>query len=263
VIRKYLRLFRIQLRISVASAMAYRANFLIEGVFGIANAALTLLPLIVVYGERDTFNGWDESSALVVMAYFQALHAVLDGVISPSLVDLVERIRSGSFDYVLLKPVDAQAMVSTSHYEPWNVFDLLFAIGIAVYAFWRRGYAPSSGALALGLALFVVGALAMYALWIVCASLAFWVGRLDNLIYLAGAIFDTARWPVAFLPGIWRLVFTFVVPVAVMTTFPAMALLGILHVRQIVGTIVGAAVLLAVSRLVWRAAIRSYTSASS
>ena len=67
------------------------------------------------------------------------------------------------------------------------------------------------------------GALAMYSLWIACAAASFWVVRLDNLMYLLAAIFDTARWPVQVFPGLWRAVFTFVVPIAVMTTFPAMA----------------------------------------
>src|SRR6185503_14233380 len=71
-VTKYLRLFRIQMGISVAQAFAYRANFLIEGVFGIANGFLALVPLIVVYESRKSFGGWDYPSALVVMAYFQA-----------------------------------------------------------------------------------------------------------------------------------------------------------------------------------------------
>jgi ABC-2 type transport system permease protein len=262
-VSKYLRLLAIQLRISLASAMAYRANFLIEGVLSAAWLALTLLPLIVLYGKRDAVNGWDLPSALVVMAYFTGLRAVLEGMISPSLVDLVERIRSGSFDYVLLKPIDAQAVVSASRYEPWKAFDLLGAIGIAIYAFWRRGTPPSPGDIALGLALFVAGAAAMYALWIVCAAASFWVGRLDNLMYLLGSIFDAGRWPVRVLPGIWRIIFTFVIPIAVMTTFPAMALLGTLDAPRALATIGGAIVMLIVSRLVWRSAIRSYTSASS
>ena len=36
----------------------------------------------------------------------------------------------------------------------------------------------------------------MYSLWILAAALAFWVVRMDNLTYLLGAIFDTARFPV-------------------------------------------------------------------
>src|SRR5262249_38491385 len=118
---RYLRLLAIPLRVRLASAMAYRANFLIEGVMSLVWVALTLLPLTVVFGSRPTVAGWDAWSALIVMAYFLAVNAVIAGIISPSLVDLVEKIRSGSFDYVLLKPVDAQAMISASRYEPWRV----------------------------------------------------------------------------------------------------------------------------------------------
>src|SRR5688500_9178049 len=109
--RRYLGLFAVQLRISVASAMAYRANFVIEGVMSLVWMTITLIPLAVVYESRASVAGWDAPSALIVMAYFMAVRAVLEGMITPSLVDLVEKIRHGSFDYVLLKPVDAQVMV--------------------------------------------------------------------------------------------------------------------------------------------------------
>ncbi|HEY0480900.1 MAG TPA: ABC-2 family transporter protein [Kofleriaceae bacterium] len=261
---RYLRLFALQLRVSAASAMAYRANFLIQGAMSLLWTALALLPLIVVFGQRDQLAGWSAPAALILMAYFLAVRAVMEGMISPSLVDLVEKIRSGSFDYVLLKPIDAQAMISASHYEPWRVFDLLGAIAIVIYAFAQPGAPPLSlPHLALGIALFVAGVLAAYALWILCAAASFWVVRLDNLMYLLGAIFDIARWPVDIFRGGWRFVFTFVIPVAVMTTFPAEGLLGRLHAGKIAAIFGGTLALLALSRLVWRTAIRSYTSASS
>ncbi len=260
---RYLRLAAVQLRISAAQAIAYRADFLIEGVMAAAWMAIALLPQLVLYSDRKSVAGWDAPSALVVISYFMGVRAVLEGVVSPSVVDLVERIRNGAFDYVLLKPVDAQAMISASRYEPWKIFDLLGAVGVAVYAFYLRGEAPDAGGLALGLALFVSGVLAMYSLWIVCAAASFWVVRLDNLTYLLGAIFDTGRWPVQVFRGAWRFIFTFVIPVALMTTFPAMALLGRLDARTAAFTLGGSAVMLVISRLVWRAAIRNYTSASS
>jgi ABC-2 type transport system permease protein len=260
---RYLRLFLVQMRISVAAGMAYRADFLLEGVMAIAWMALTLLPLFVLYTGRKDVAGWDAPSAMIVIAYFLAVRAVLEGVVSPSFVDLVERIRSGAFDYVLLKPVDAQAIVSASRFEPWKIFDLIGAIALVIYAFAKLGHPPALVDLGLGLVLFVAGVLAMYSLWILCAAASFWVVRLDNLTYLLGAIFDTARWPVQVFRGLWRFVFTFVIPVAVMTTFPAMALLGRLDPQTALATIGGSLSLLVVSRLVWRTAIRSYTSASS
>jgi ABC-2 type transport system permease protein len=259
-----LRLFALQFRVSAASGMAYRANFLIQGAMSVAWTVLNLVPLIVVFAQRDEIaRGWDRPSALIVMAYFTGVHAVIEGTISPSMQDLVEKIRSGAFDYVLLKPVDAQAMVSASRYEPWRVFDLLAAIAVAVYALAQRAEPPAAVDVALGIILFGAGVLATYALWMVCAAMSFWVGRLDNLMFLLGSIFDVARWPVQVFRGAWRFVFTFVIPVAVMTTFPAMALLGRLGAAEMLATAGGALLLLVLSRVIWRTAIRSYTSASS
>lgn len=260
---KYVRLATLQLKISAATGMAYRADFVIAGLMALATMGMTLLPLFVLFQDRESVAGWDQPSALVLMAYFLGLRAVLEGMISPSIIDLMERIRSGAFDYVLLKPVDAQVMISTSRFDPWKILDLIGAVGLAVYALWLRGETPAITDIALGILMFLSGVLAMYGLWIVCASTAFWVVRLDNLTFLLGAIFDVARWPVQVFRGVWRIVFTIVIPVAVMTTYPAMALLGRLDAQTAFATFGGAVVLLAISRLVWRAAIRSYTSASS
>ena len=257
------RLALVQLRISSSAAMAYRGDFVLQGAMELVSMSLVLLPVLVLYAGRETVAGWDLPSALIVMAYFIALRGVLECVVSPSLVDLIERIRSGAFDYVLLKPVDAQAMISTSRFEPWKVFDVLGGLGVAVYAFALRGQPPAILDVALGIVMFAGGVIAMYSIWIVCAAASFWVVRIDNLMYLLGAIFDTARWPVHVFRGVWRIVFTFAIPVAVMTTYPAMSLLGRLDASTAVASLAGSLGLLAISRLVWRAAIRSYTSASS
>jgi len=58
-----------------------------------------------------------------------------------------------------------------------------------------------------------------------------------------------------------RAIFTFVVPLALMTTYPAQALLGTLPVSTRVATFAGAVVLFAVARAVWKASIARYTSA--
>ena len=54
-----------------------------------------------------------------------------------------------------------------------------------------------------------------------------------------------------------------VIPVAVMTTYPAMALLGRLSAATALFSVGVAIAMLVGSRMVWRAAIRNYTSASS
>ena len=66
----------------------------------------------------------------------------------------------------------------------------------------------------------------LYSLWILVVSAAFFVVKVDNLSFLFLSIFDAARWPVSVFNGFWRFLFTVVIPLALMTTFPAEALLG-------------------------------------
>jgi ABC-2 type transport system permease protein len=101
-------------------------------------------------------------------------------------------------------------------------------------------------------------------MWILVVSAAFFVVKVDNLSFLLESIFDAARWPADVFQGILRLVFTFVLPLAIMTTFPARALLGKnFGPVDVVGALVGALAFAAFSRLVWRRSIGRYTSASS
>ena len=72
----------------------------------------------------------------------------------------------------------------------------------------------------------VAAVVVLYSLWILTVSAAFYVVRIDNLSQLFNAVFDAARWPVDVFSRVLQFVFTFVVPLAVMTTIPARALLG-------------------------------------
>jgi ABC-2 type transport system permease protein len=83
------------------------------------------------------------------------------------------------------------------------------------------------------------------------------------LTVLFGAVFDAARWPSSVFRGMLHVLFTFVIPLTVMTTFPADALLGRATLAEVLGACGGAVIALGISRLVWTRAIGHYTSASS
>ena len=60
-----------------------------------------------------------------------------------------------------------------------------------------------------------------------------------------------------------RIVFTFVFPLALMTTYPALALLGRLAPSTALAALAGGLAFAAVARRVWQRALGMYTSASS
>jgi ABC-2 type transport system permease protein len=260
---RYLRLLGVQLRASISAAMQYRVEFLVQGVFSLFWTAWSIVPLLVVFDRRATVAGWSFEEALVVVGWFTLMKGVLEGAVNPSLSAVVEQIRNGTLDFVLLKPADAQFLVSTARFAPWRAADVLAGLALFGVAFHRMGRLPGPGDVAVSLLLLASATLVLYALWIVVVSAAFFVVRVDNLSFLFVSIYDAARWPVSIFRGALRFVFTFVIPLALMTTYPALALLGRLDLRHGAQALGIAGLFALLSRAVWLRSIGHYTSASS
>ncbi len=260
---RYLRLLGVQLRASLQVSMQYRVDFLIGSLMGLFWLGANLAPMWIVWGRRGAVAGWSFPEAVLVVAWFTLLKALLEGAVQPSLIAVVEHIRKGTLDFVLLKPADAQFLISTAKFEPWSLMQVLAAAAMMGWSLRALALRPSLARIGAAAALTVASALLLYSLAILVVSAAFWVVRLDNLIYLFNSIFDVGRWPQAVFRGLWRMLFTFVIPIALMTTSPAEALLGRLDGRTLALALVGAVVFAAAARAVWLRAIGHYTSASS
>lgn len=260
---RYARLFAVQLRASTLLALQYRSDFVIDATIEIFWTVTALVPLFVVYAQRDSVAGWSFGEALVVTGWFTLLQGILEGAINPSLTSVVEHIRKGTLDFVLLKPADAQFLVSTARFHPWCAVNVISAALIFVHAFHRLGRAPSAAGLAMAALLLVASIAVLYSLWILTVSAAFYVVKIDNLSHLFNAVFDAARWPSSVFRGLVHVLFTFVIPLALMTTYPAQAMLGTLEPHVLAGALAGALFFAVLSRRVWVRAIAKYTSASS
>ena len=105
---RYARLLGAQLKVSAALAAQYRLDFALNAVMSLFWTATAVVPLLVLYDQRESVAGWSAGEALVVVAFFTGLKGVLDGVIQPSLQSVVENVRKGTLDFLLLKPVDSQ-----------------------------------------------------------------------------------------------------------------------------------------------------------
>ena len=258
---RYLRLLGVQFRASAQVAMQYRVEFLVEGAMAFFWMAWAVVPLVVVYAHRPSVAGWSFDQALVVVGIFILMKGVLEGAVNPSLASVVEHIRKGTLDFVLLKPADAQFLVSTARFDLWKVSDLIAGVAMGVIALHRLGHVPSARALLVTSLLLGIAVLILYSIWILVISLAFSVVKVDNLSFLFSSIYDAARWPSSVFRGAVAFVFTFVIPLTVMTTYPALALLDRLAPWR-AGVAGGGALLFAgVARVVWLRSLRRYTGA--
>ena len=260
---RYARLFRQLLRTSAQVAMQYRLDFMVGSVMALFWVGWTVAPLLLVFQHRPEIGGWSLPQALLVISFFLILKAMLEGAVSPNLVAVVEHIRKGTLDFVLVKPADAQFMVSASRFGFHKIIDAAAGVALAGWASHRLGLHLGVAEIGGALVMLTASTAILYSLWLIVISLAFWFVRVDNLSYLFTAIFDAARWPVSVFRGWVRALLTFVIPVGLMTSFPAMALLGTLTASRMLLAGALAVAFLAGSRFIWMSAVRHYASASS
>jgi ABC-2 type transport system permease protein len=123
------------------------------------------------------------------------------------------------------------------------------------------GHGPSALGVAQALALLLIATSMLYSFWLLIVSVSFYAVKVDNLSSLFTSIFDAARWPATVFRGAFRIIFTFVIPLVVMTTLPADALLGRLAWTSLVASVAGAIVFSIAARGVWLMSLRRYTSA--
>lgn len=250
------------LRVSLATALQYRSNF----VFGLITAllvdAMRVAPLFLVYGHRDSVAGWDLPHALLVTAFFFLLFAAQAAVLEPNLGEAVQSIRSGALDLLLMKPVDAQLLVSLRKVDASSLFPLVSAAVVGGVATTLAGWPSPLDAL-LALALFGSGLVSLYCLWLLAICVSFWFVRVDNLRFLLWSATDAGRWPIDVFRGPVRWILTAVIPVALVTSFPASALRGAWDGRLLATSAAVSAAFLVGSRWAWTRSLAAYSSASS
>ncbi len=261
-IQRYLRLVRIFVLTSISAQLEYRVNFVINLVTSVATAGGAVFGLVVLYGDGQPLGGWSYREALIVVGLYTLVQGYIGSFLAPNLNAIGEAIRTGTMDFNLLKPIDAQFLVSARNINLFRLTDMFVGLGLIVWSV--VGIAKSTAAgIAVSLVLLVAALAIVYAIWFMLTTTAFWFVKVANLTDMFNGLFRAGQIPITAYGGWVRALFTFVVPIAFITTVPAEALLGRASLASAFGALLSACILLIVSRLFWQFAIRSYTSASS
>ena len=249
-------------RASLAVAMQYRSDFALDAVTGLLRAAGTVAPIALVYTHRTDVMGWSAEEVVLVAGLYFLMQAVIAGLVEPNLGEVVESIRTGSLDFLLLKPADAQLLASVRRVAPARIWDLVAAVILIGWAL-RRMNPPAVLDVVVAVLMLLSGIAAMYGIWLLAICASFWFVRVDNLRFLLWAVADAGRWPLDVF-GRWvRFLLVVVVPVGVITTFPALALRGSWSIALVVAGLSVGGAFVALSRWAWNRSLASYTSASS
>ncbi|MFN8440524.1 MAG: ABC-2 family transporter protein [Caldilineaceae bacterium] len=259
----YLRIFWTFIRLGILHEMAYRANFFAQFFQAVLSVVLALGGLAVIFSQTDTLAGWYPSELLALVGIYLLVGGLINLMIQPSMQRFMEDIRQGTLDFIILKPEDAQFLVSIRQIEIWKLIDVLIGIVVIVIALLRLGTQLGWGqVLPFAIAL-IAGATIVYSFWMMLATCAFWFVKTENILVIFQSMYQAGRWPVTIYPGWLQAILTFMVPITFAVTVPAQALTGRLTLPTLALAVAVALGLFLLARWFWRFGIRYYSGASA
>ena len=279
----YSQVFLTFARNSLVREMTFRANFIIQCVSSLSWTLMNLGFYLIIFKHAKQIGpgtGWEKYEFFVFLATTMLINSAVQAFFMPNAEEFSELIRRGNLDFVLLKPIDPQFLISFQKIE-WSQFaNFLAGLILLAVSSWQlvsRSVNPitlSPWLIVLYPLYLVAGVAILYSLMISLAASSIWLGRNQSLYNFWFYLTNFSRYPMEIYQG-WpwgdmlRLFFTYAVPVLVVVNVPARMVAQPLHpdsslslslaifaLAATVGSVVG-------SRWVFTRALLSYRSASS
>jgi ABC-2 type transport system permease protein len=264
--RRYLEIYGIMLRNSIIREMSFKANFVLWMAVELLWFLGQIVFIEVLFQYVDRIGDWTKWEVVLLIGTHQLIGQLFQAFFYVNVANLPELVRTGRLDFMLLLPVDSQFAVSTRQFGMDNVVNALVGVGIVIFALAKMHVTPGIEQVLLYVPAVALGVAVHYSMMFFLVTLSFWIVRAQGLVFGYYNLFNIARYPDSIFPrGIFRFVFSWIIPVIVVANIPARLLGRIFYdPLPLLAHLAGAAVLaVGLSRAFWHFALRRYSSASS
>ena len=261
--RRNLRLIRVFLGVSLQNETAYRFDFLTKLVGSLLNVCGELFTLWAIFANAKSLAGWGPYEVVVLVGIFRIMVGLVGMVIAPNMRSVMEDVRSGGLDHVLVKPVNALFYASFRNWVVFRGFDGLMGAIMVIVGCTLLSTKVSLLTLGLFLITLSAGAVIIYSFWLILATTTFWFTRIANIEMVFWNVFHAGRYPLEVYQPWLRWLLTFILPLAFLTTFPAEALVGRAGVSTLLTSLTVAPLMFLIATAFWNFGLRRYSGASA
>jgi ABC-2 type transport system permease protein len=261
---RYLSIYAALWKNSVTREMNFKSNFLLWILVELLWFGLQLSFISVLYLHTDHIGTWTKWQVVMLIGASHFIQQVFQAFFLVNCTNLSELVRSGKLDFLLLLPVNTRFVVSLRQVDLGAFVNASSAVALMVYAARQLHLVPTLVQVLGFLVLCVAGIVIHYSLMFLLASISFWTVRAQGIVWGYYNLFNIARMPDEAFGGLFKAVFTFALPMLLVSNVPVRLLANKLNSPvQVVLLLVMSVVCFCLSEWGWRASMRRYTSASS
>ncbi|HEY9172335.1 MAG TPA: ABC-2 family transporter protein [Verrucomicrobiae bacterium] len=263
-VTRYARIYAALWKNSVTREMTFKSNFLLWIVVELLWFALQVCFINVLYLHTESIGTWTKWQVVLLIGASHFIQEVFQAFFLINCTNLSELVRTGKLDFLLLLPANTRFIVSLRQVDLGSFVNAASALVVMFYAAHRLQLSPSLAQLAGFVGLCAFGILIHYSLMFLLATVSFWTVKAQGIVWGYYNLFQLARMPDEAFRGLFKAVFTFALPVLLVSNVPVRVLADKLPSPALAFILVGMALACAlVSEVGWRFSVRHYTSASS
>jgi ABC-2 type transport system permease protein len=262
--KRYLTIYAALWKNSVAREMSFKGNFLLWIIVELLWFGLQLCFVTVLYSQMDSVGTWTKWQMVLLVGASNFIQQVYQAFFLTNCTALSELVRTGKMDFLLALPVNTRFIVSTRQVDLGAFVNALFAMCVMVFAAIKLSLHPTAGQITGFAALCVVGIFIHYSLMFILATICFWTVRAQGIVWGYYNLFNIARMPDEAFKGAFKAVFTFALPVLLVSNVPVRVLADKIAAPSSWLLLLGLGVVWAlISEWFWRFSLNRYTSAST
>lgn len=263
-IKKHAFIWFVFMKNSLIGQLEYRANFFTGLSMEAGYLLVKLLYVIVVYRAGSSVNGMTPDEVLVFVGTFVIVTGFYAGMFMINNFALSEHIRNGTLDFFIVKPVSLQFM-ATLRRSDFALFLTDVTAGVIMVAIgWSRLKIPLNLLNLAGFTGYMLsGVIVGYSLFLFPILFSFWFVKSGSLSGVVDSFWDFNNVPMGVYSKLVQRLGVYVLPIFVVTNFPALFIIGKMSTMYAVWGIIAPILCFGATRLLWTVAVKRYSSASS
>ncbi len=261
---RYFKIYAALWQNSVTREMSFKTNFLLWIFVEMLWFALQLGFIGVLYLHTDHIGTWTKWQVVMLIGASHFIQQVFQAFFLINCTNLSELVRTGKLDFLLLLPVNTRFIISFRQVDLGAFVNAASALGVMAYAAVQMHLVPTPVQVIGFLLLCLAGIVIHYSLMFLLASISFWTVRAQGIVWGYYNLFQIARMPDEAFQGLFKALFTFAVPMLLVSNVPVRLLVSKMEsISQLLLLVLMSMACFVVSEYGWRASVRRYTSASS
>ncbi len=263
-IAREFRVYSKHIRIHMLSGLEYKGWWLmlIQVIFVVVTDPLSTVLLFSRFGN---IGEWTVERIILVYALAVASFGIAESLLRGFDSFPWRTLRSGDFDRLLLRPCSLFTQVASAVFHIHRLARPVTAMCAVVWALNSMGVELHYYDILILLSAIIGGTIMYCGVFILTSGIAFFtIKGLDWIFILTNASYQITRCPEPYMPKMLKGVFCFILPVLVVSFYPASNICGWGYPEALGWLPLPAGVLfMVISVFVWRIGVRHYKSTGS